>query len=37
MPSVGVTWGFRDRAELLASGAGRIVEQPGEIAEWMGL
>lgn len=29
--SVGVTWGFRDRAELAASGARHIVDSPDEI------
>ncbi len=29
--SVGVTWGFRDRAELERSGAQRIVDRPAEI------
>lgn len=29
--SVGVTWGFRSREELAASGAGHIVDRPEEI------
>lgn len=29
--SVGVTWGFRDRAELEAAGAGQIVDHPAEL------
>ncbi len=29
--SVGVTWGFRSREELTASGAGHIVDRPEEI------
>lgn len=29
--SVGVTWGFRSREELAASGAGKIVDRPEEI------
>lgn len=29
--SVGVTWGFRDRAELAAAGARHIVDSPDEI------
>lgn len=29
--SVGVTWGFRDRAELLETGACHIVDKPSEI------
>ena len=31
--SVGVTWGFRDRAELEEAGAQHIVDTPGEIFE----
>ena len=33
MLAVGVLWGFRDRAELLASGAQRLVARPAEILE----
>jgi phosphoglycolate phosphatase len=33
MPSVGVTWGFRDRAELAANGAHWIVDHPDAIAD----
>ena len=29
--SVGVTWGFRDRAELQEHGANHLVDRPGEI------
>ncbi len=29
--SVGVTWGFRDRAELVEAGAGRLADRPEEI------
>lgn len=29
--SVGVTWGFRDREELVESGAAHIVDGPAEI------
>lgn len=29
--SVGVTWGFRDRAELVGAGAQHIVDRPAEI------
>ena len=32
MPCVGVTWGFRDREELLRSGADWIVDHPAEIS-----
>ncbi len=31
--TIGVLWGFRDRAELSESGADRIVEKPAEILE----
>ena len=31
--SVGVTWGFRDRAELYEHGADHVVDRPGEILE----
>lgn len=31
MFTVGVTWGFRDRAELEAHGAHAIIDQPGEL------
>lgn len=37
MPSLGVTWGFRDRAELEAHGADWIVDRPSEIAEVLGV
>lgn len=30
--SIGVTWGFRTRADLAAAGADRIVDRPDEIA-----
>lgn len=33
MRALGVTWGFRDRAELEAHGAHRIVDQPDQILE----
>ena len=33
--SVGVTWGFRDRKELLENGACHIAEQPSDILEIM--
>ncbi len=33
--SVGVTWGFRDRAELETSGAKHIVDTPQEILEFI--
>lgn len=32
MPSIGVTWGFRDREELAAHGAHHIVDTPEELA-----
>lgn len=31
--SAGVTWGFRDRAELIAAGARHLVDRPGELLE----
>jgi len=31
--TIGVLWGFRDRAELCESGADRIIEHPAEILE----
>lgn len=31
MHPVGVLWGFRDAAELLAAGARTLIEQPGEL------
>lgn len=31
--SVGVTWGFRDRAELYEHGADHVVDRPGEILD----
>jgi phosphoglycolate phosphatase len=31
MHAVGVLWGFRDRAELLESGAQDIIAQPGDL------
>lgn len=33
MPSIGVTWGFRDRAELAAHGADHIVDDPRGVAD----
>lgn len=33
MRGIGVTWGFRDRAELAANGAHVIVDRPDEILE----
>ncbi len=35
MFTMGVTWGFRDRAELESSGADQVVESPAEIVEWL--
>ncbi len=31
--SAGVTWGFRDREELVAAGAGRLVDRAAELLE----
>lgn len=31
MFGVGVTWGFRDRAELVAAGARSLIDTPGEL------
>ncbi|MDA3874825.1 MAG: HAD family hydrolase [Kiritimatiellae bacterium] len=33
MPTIGVTWGFRDRAELEAAGATHVIDHPRELAE----
>ena len=33
--SIGVTWGFRDRKELLANGAQYIADEPYEIMKWV--
>lgn len=33
--AVGVSWGFRSRADLQAAGAERIIDRPGQIAEWI--
>jgi phosphoglycolate phosphatase len=35
MHPVGVLWGFRDRAELLASGAEHILAKPGELIDFL--
>lgn len=35
--SIGVTWGFRDREELLANGAQYIADEPYEIMKWVRL
>jgi phosphoglycolate phosphatase len=35
MHAVGVLWGFRDRAELEASGAHRLLAQPGDLLAWL--
>ncbi len=37
MTAAGVTWGFRDEAELRASGADVIIRHPSELAEKLGL
>ncbi len=34
MPPVGVLWGFRGRAELLAEGATALVARPAELLAW---
>ena len=31
--AVGVSWGFRDRSELLAAGANYIIDEPSELLE----
>lgn len=36
MPSVGVTWGFRDEPELTAAGAKAIARHPNEILALLG-
>jgi len=36
MDPVGVLWGFRDREELVESGAREIIEQPGELLALLG-
>lgn len=36
MLTIGVTWGFRDEGELVASGAQRIVRHPAEVLEIVG-
>ncbi len=33
MFAVGATWGFRDRDELRAGGADRLIDQPGELLD----
>ena len=33
MHPVGVSWGFRDRSELLAGGAKHIIDEPAELLE----
>ena len=35
MPGFGATWGFREREELLASGAVTLLERPGDLLEWL--
>jgi len=37
MTPVGVTWGFRDRSELIRAGAVHIVDRPGDILRLPGL
>jgi phosphoglycolate phosphatase len=36
MVSVGVTWGFRDEAELRAHGAKHIIQEPMELLALLG-
>ncbi|MCK4851353.1 MAG: HAD family hydrolase, partial [Phycisphaerae bacterium] len=33
LPSVGVTWGFRDRHELQTAGAAHIIDQPAQLLD----
>lgn len=33
LPCVSVTWGLRPRAELIAAGAGRLIDDPEELLE----
>ena len=33
--SVGVTWGFRDLAELMENGADLIINHPSELYEYI--
>ena len=33
--SVGVTWGFRSKGELLENGACHVVDYPGELLKYM--
>ena len=35
MPGFGATWGFREREELLSSGASALLEQPDDLLEWV--
>jgi len=35
MQAVGVSWGFRDRAELEAHGAAVVVDAPAELVAWL--
>lgn len=37
MRSIGVLWGFGDRGELLAAGAGQVVETPSALADALGV
>ena len=34
MYALGVTWGFRDRDDLICSGAKKLVDEPGEMLEF---
>lgn len=35
MPGFGATWGFRERKELLTSGARALLEQPNDLLDWL--
>ena len=35
MRPVGVSWGFRDRAELEAHGASAVCADPAELSRWL--
>ncbi len=37
MPAVGVSWGFRERAELLAHGAAIVLDEPRQLIELLPL
>ena len=35
MRSLAVTWGFRDRAQLIAAQPDAVVDRPGEVLDWL--